>query len=81
MGRLGSDVFMARKSCKGTGATKKQMMSSMTSDGYFKTGDVAQLDKFGIIHIVDRKKDMILFRGLTFFQMRLKILQPTWKGF
>lgn len=39
----------------------------MTADGYFKTGDVALLDEFGIFHIVDRKKDMILVSGFNVF--------------
>jgi long-chain acyl-CoA synthetase len=39
----------------------------MTSDGYFKTGDVAQLIKFGIFHIVDPKKDIILVLEFNVF--------------
>lgn len=39
----------------------------MTSDGYFKTGDVAMLDDEGFFHIVDRKKDMINVSGFNVF--------------
>ncbi|HBY84575.1 MAG TPA: long-chain-fatty-acid--CoA ligase, partial [Colwellia sp.] len=37
----------------------------MTSDGYFKTGDVAMLDEHGFFHIVDRIKDMINVSGFN----------------
>ena len=39
----------------------------MTSDGYFKTGDVAMIDSQGFIHIVDRKKDMINVSGFNVY--------------
>ncbi|MCP3673660.1 MAG: AMP-binding protein [Gammaproteobacteria bacterium] len=40
---------------------------SMTDDGYFRTGDIAELDDFGFFHIVDRKKDMILVSGFNVY--------------
>lgn len=40
---------------------------AMTSDGYFKTGDIAILDDEGYFHIVDRKKDMILVSGFNVY--------------
>ena len=39
----------------------------MTSDGYFKTGDVAMLDNNGFFHIVDRIKDMIIVSGFNVY--------------
>ena len=39
----------------------------MTTDGYFKTGDVALLDDKGFFHIVDRKKDMIIVSGFNVY--------------
>ena len=39
----------------------------MTSDGYFKTGDVAVEDEQGFFQIVDRKKDMILVSGFNVY--------------
>ncbi len=38
-----------------------------TADGYFKTGDVAVMEKDGYFRIVDRKKDMILVSGFNVF--------------
>ena len=39
----------------------------MTSDGYFKSGDVGIMDERGYIRIVDRKKDMILVSGFNVY--------------
>ncbi|OJU32208.1 MAG: long-chain fatty acid--CoA ligase [Alphaproteobacteria bacterium 65-37] len=39
----------------------------MTPDGFFKSGDVGQMDSRGYIKIVDRKKDMIIVSGFKIF--------------
>jgi long-chain acyl-CoA synthetase len=39
----------------------------MTTDGYFKSGDVGVMDAEGLITIVDRKKDMILVSGFNVY--------------
>lgn len=39
----------------------------MTSDGYFKSGDVGVMDEDGYFKIVDRKKDMILVSGFNVY--------------
>jgi long-chain acyl-CoA synthetase len=39
----------------------------MTSDGYFKSGDVGIMYEDGFIKIVDRKKDMILVSGFNVY--------------
>jgi long-chain acyl-CoA synthetase len=39
----------------------------MTSDGFFKTGDIGVMDASGQIKIVDRKKDMILVSGFNVY--------------
>lgn len=40
---------------------------SFFEDGYFRTGDIAQMDQQGFFYIVDRKKDMILVSGFNVF--------------
>ena len=39
----------------------------MTSDGFFKSGDVGIMDARGYFRIVDRKKDMILVSGFNVY--------------
>ena len=45
---------------------------SMTSDGYFKTGDVGVMDARGFFKIVDRKKDMILVSGFNVYPTEIE---------
>jgi long-chain acyl-CoA synthetase len=45
----------------------KATAEAMTADGYFKTGDIAVMEKDGYFRIVDRKKDMILVSGFNVY--------------
>jgi len=53
---------------------------SMTADGYFKTGDIAMIDKKGFFHIVDRKKDMILVSGFNVYPNEIEAVMATMPG-
>jgi len=44
----------------------------MTSDGFFKSGDVGIMDERGYIRIVDRKKDMILVSGFNVYPTEIE---------
>ena len=44
----------------------------MTSDGYFKSGDMGFMDETGYTKIVDRKKDMILVSGFNVYPNELE---------
>ena len=39
----------------------------MTPDGFFKSGDIGEMDALGYVKIVDRKKDMIVISGFKVF--------------
>jgi len=39
----------------------------LDAQGWFKTGDVAMIDPDGFIHIVDRKKDLIIVSGFNVY--------------
>jgi long-chain acyl-CoA synthetase len=39
----------------------------MTTDGFFKTGDIGVMDAGGQVKIVDRKKDMVLVSGFNVY--------------
>jgi long-chain acyl-CoA synthetase len=40
---------------------------TLDADGWLRTGDIATLDQDGFVHIVDRKKDMIIVSGFKVF--------------
>ena len=39
----------------------------MTADGFFRSGDIGEMDERGYFRIVDRKKDMILVSGFNVY--------------
>lgn len=45
---------------------------AVTEDGWFKTGDVGIVDPDGFVHIRDRKKDMIIVKGLKVFSAQVE---------
>ena len=46
--------------------------AAFTADGWFKTGDVGLLDADGYLAIRDRKKDMIIIKGLKVFSAQVE---------
>ncbi len=44
-----------------------ETQKALTSDGWFKTGDVVTMDEAGFMYMVDRKKDMILVSGFNVY--------------
>ncbi len=45
---------------------------AFTKDGWFKTGDIVSVDDDGFIFIKDRKKDMIIIKGLKVFSAQVE---------
>jgi long-chain acyl-CoA synthetase len=45
----------------------KETANVMTTDGFFKSGDIGIMDERGYVRIVDRKKDMILVSGFNVY--------------
>ncbi len=52
----------------------------MTSDGFFKTGDIGFMDEEGYFQIVDRKKDMILVSGFNVYPNEVEDAAVTHPG-
>jgi long-chain acyl-CoA synthetase len=46
---------------------RQEETESAMLDGWFRTGDIAQMDEDGYFTIVDRKKDMIIVSGFNVF--------------
>ena len=47
---------------------------AFTEDGWFKTGDIVAIDDDGFIFIKDRKKDMIIIKGLKVFSAQVEAI-------
>ncbi len=52
----------------------------MTSDGYFRSGDLGFMDSAGFVKIVDRKKNMILVSGFNVYPTEIEEVASTCEG-
>jgi len=52
----------------------------MTPDGFFKSGDIGEMDANGYIKIVDRKKDMIVISGFKVFPNEIEAVVASHPG-
>ncbi len=53
---------------------------AFSSDGFFKTGDIAKIDKRGYLYIVDRKKDMIISSGFNVYPNEIEDYVSSYQG-
>ncbi|SDE40076.1 class I adenylate-forming enzyme family protein [Kordiimonas lacus] len=58
-------------------ATAEATWTDETGRGWFRTGDVGQLDEEGYLYIVDRKKDMILSGGQNIYPQDIEAVLIT----
>ena len=54
--------------------------AAFTPDGYFRTGDIGQLDERGFLKIVDRKKDMVIVSGFNVFPNEVEAVATACPG-
>jgi long-chain acyl-CoA synthetase len=52
----------------------------MTPDGFFKSGDIGEMNARGYIKIVDRKKDMIIVSGFKIFPNEIEAVVASHPG-
>ncbi|NVK00344.1 MAG: AMP-binding protein [Oceanospirillaceae bacterium] len=45
----------------------EETAATFTEDGYLRTGDIALIDDEGLVHIVDRAKDLIIVSGFNVY--------------
>ena len=57
---------------KGYWKKPDETRESLTSDGYFRTGDVGTMDEDGYLYVVDRTKDMLLVGGFNVYPRNIE---------
>ena len=67
IGGVGELCVRGPQVMKGYWNRPKETAEALMSDGFLRTGDVAQMDDQGFLRIVDRKKDMILVSGFNVY--------------
>ncbi len=58
----------------------KANAQAFTADGYFRTGDIGELDAQGFLKIVDRKKDMVIVSGFNVFPNEIEAVAASCPG-
>lgn len=66
-GKAGEIAIKGPQVMRGYWNRDDETAKCMTSDGYFKTGDIGIIDERGYVKIVDRKKNMILVSGFNVY--------------
>lgn len=57
---------------RGYHKNKDATFELFTKDGWLKTGDIATMDEDGFLFIQDRKKDMVIVKGLKVFPAQIE---------
>lgn len=52
----------------------------LDEDGWLRTGDIASIDAFGNLKIIDRLKDMIIVSGFNVYPMEIENIVSTYSG-
>jgi len=66
-GQVGELCVRGPQVMKGYWQHPAETAKVMTADGFLRTGDLATIDEDGFVHIVDRKKDMIIVSGFNVY--------------
>ena len=53
---------------------------SFTDDGWFITGDIAEIDETGCVRIIDREKDLVISGGLNVYPKEIEMVLESMPG-
>jgi acyl-CoA synthetase (AMP-forming)/AMP-acid ligase II len=73
-GQVGELLVKGPQIMKGYWNQPEATAETLTDDGWLRTGDIAYADEIGYIHIVDRKKEMIKYKGYQIAPAELESL-------
>ena len=80
MGEAGEIAIRGPQVMQGYWQRPDETALVMTPDGFFKSGDVGEMDARGYIRIVDRKKDMIVVSGFKVFPNEIEAVVANHPG-
>ena len=58
----------------------KYLKDTFDNDGYFQTGDIAEIDDEGYVIIYDRRKDLIISGGENIYPYQIETIAKTLKA-
>ncbi|TBV00388.1 long-chain-fatty-acid--CoA ligase FadD2 [Phytopseudomonas dryadis] len=67
LGERGELCIKGPQVMKGYWKREEATAEVLDAEGWFKSGDIALIDEDGFVHIVDRKKDMIIVSGFNVY--------------
>lgn len=79
-GETGELCIRGPQVMKGYWKNEAETASTITADGWLKTGDIATWDEQGYFYIVDRKKDMILVSGFNVYPNEIEAVAVEMPG-
>jgi long-chain acyl-CoA synthetase len=79
-GEEGEIVAKGPNITRGYHANKEATEQLFTQDGWMKTGDIGVLDTDGFLYIRDRKKDMVIVKGLKVFPAQIEHVINAYPG-
>ncbi len=79
-GEIGELCVRGPQVMKGYWNRPDETAKVLTSDGWLKTGDVAQMDEKGFFRIVDRLKDMILVSAFNVYPNEIETVIASHEG-
>jgi long-chain acyl-CoA synthetase len=80
LGQVGELCVRGPQVMKGYWQHPAETAKVMTPDGFLRTGDLATVDEAGFVHIVDRKKDMIIVSGFNVYPNEVEAVAAACAG-
>ncbi len=80
IGEIGEICIRGPQVMAGYWKRPEETAKAISSDGFFRTGDVGLMNAAGLVKIVDRKKDMILVSGFNVFPNEIEEVVATHPG-
>ncbi len=77
LGQVGEICIQGPQVMKGYWQRPDETQKVMTSDRYFRTGDIGYMNENGFVKIVDRKKDMVIVSGFNVYPNEIEDVAAT----